>query len=269
MDPSSAVFQEDATVNIEGKDVPIKLTLSESGNIGVGVVSSPKYDLFGETGFHRKSIQGTTPSGDTVECSNASISLGMKAESGKKSYDYINEINTVSEITIDGTNNYVSYAGEEVTISFDVLGLRHYVPHSAVDEFELINKPDLKVVATQVNDLDERIEYIKSHKSLIRTSEVKVTIDLAGDIAHQVATAADRLSDVLSLCGFVQGIGPNYIRAELDSIDNQPAHSYQGGLRFTRLYSTQGDIGGSLASGRLAWGNDLSTYLDEAFDGTV
>jgi hypothetical protein len=266
MDPSSAVFQEDATVTIEGKDVPINLTLSEPGNIVVDVVSSPKYDLFGETGFHKKSVQGTTASGDTVECSNISVSLGMKAESGKKSYNYINEINAVSEITINGTNNYVSYAGEEVTISFDVLGLRHYVPHSVVDEFELINKPDLKVVATPVNDIDERIEYIKSHKSLIRTAEVKITLDIAGDIAHQVVTAVDSLSDVLSLCGFVQGIGPNYVKAELDSIDDQPAHSYQGGLRFTQLYSTQGDIGGSLASGRLAWGNDLCTYLGEAFD---
>jgi hypothetical protein len=63
MDPSSAVFQEDATVTIEGKDVPIKLTLSESGNIVVDVVSSPKYDLFGETGFHKKTVQGATASG--------------------------------------------------------------------------------------------------------------------------------------------------------------------------------------------------------------
>lgn len=266
MDPSSAVVQEDATVTIEGKDVPIKFTLSESGNIVVDVVSSPKYNLFGDTGLNKKSIQGTTPAGDIVECSNVSISLGMKAENGGKSHNYINEINSVSEVTIDGTNNYVSYSGEGVTIAFDVLGLRHYVPHSAVNEFELINKPDLKVVASPVNDLDERIEYTKSHKNLIRTAKVKVTLNTAGDIAHQVATAADSLSDVLSLCGFVQGIGPNFVRAKLDAIDGQPANSFQGGLRFTRLYSTQGDIGGALASGRLAWGNDLSIYLDEAFD---
>ncbi|WP_152418715.1 MULTISPECIES: hypothetical protein [Halorubrum] len=266
MDASTPYFQETVNLDIYDKDVHAEVSLSEAGNIDVEVINSPQFGVSSEFSENIGAIGGTTLDGDGVEFSNVIVSLGLQSSRNKASHRYISSLSPPSEIEIDGSGGYVSYEGEEVSVQFDVLGFKPFIPHNAVDEIELINRDSWQVTASSVNEIDERIDFIKSHKTLLRTAEVVVTLDIPGCISHQVDQAREKLSDVLSLAGFVQGMGPNFVRGEVISINGEPPDTVDNGIRFTKMWSTQGDIGGAFKSERLVWGNEFPQYLDVAYD---
>ncbi|MCO8266567.1 hypothetical protein NKF06_08215, partial [Haloferax sp. AB510] len=236
MDASTPYFQEEMYLDILDNEVQVEVALTEAGNIDVEVIESPHFGVSPEFSENVGSIEGTTPGGDKVCLSNVVVSLGLQAGGDEGSYQFISSLSTPSEIEIDGTDGYVSYDDEEVSIQFDVLGFKHFIPHNAVDEVELINRDTWHVIASSVSDVDERIEFIKSHNILLRTAKVVITLKIPGSMSHQVTQAREKLEDLLALSGFVQGLGPSFVRGEVVGIDGKPPDSVDEGIRFAKLW---------------------------------
>ena len=266
MDASTIYFQEEIDIEIGGKEVRIEISATEAGNIETEVIDSPQYSVSFEFSENIENLTGTTINGDEVELKNVIAAIGLQVDNSEGSYQFVSDVPAVSEVKIDGTDGYVSYEGEQVSVKFDILGLKHFIPHNAVDSITLIERDGWRAEASPVDNLDERIEYIKSHKILVRTAEVVITIDEPGCISHQLSQSREKLEDLLTLSGFVQGVGPSFVRAELVSISDESVEDVNNGLRYTQLWSTQGDIGGAFNTNRLVWGNEFTRYLDTAYD---
>jgi len=265
MDASSEYFQEKMELDIMEKKTPIKTSLTESGNILINVLDSPQFNISSEFSRDIATIKGRTLDGANVEVSNTVVSLGLQLKN-EGGYQYIDSISSPFKIEIDGTNEYVSYENENISIKFDVLGFKPFDPQILTDKIELIDRETWSAVASPVDGIDDRIEFIKSNKIFVRTAEVVITLDKPGCIAHQVDAAREKIEKLLELSGFVQGVRPNFVRAELVGVDDEPPDSVRDGLRYEILWATQGDIGGLFKTKRLVWGNEFPQYLNAAYE---
>jgi hypothetical protein len=259
-------------VNIDGEQARVRVSATENGDIHAELFDQidispmkekPPDDL--TPNLMESELSGITTENDKVKFNNTIISTKDVIGGGDEHQQFLNEIHSVQQITIDGTDGYVS-RDESVTISFDVSCFKPFKPVSVSNDVELIQKGAWKAVASPIDDIGERIEVIKQYKVPVRTAEIRITQKTPGTIDHQVEKARGKLENILELCSFVQGTGPTFFRASLDEIGGEPVESASDNLRFLRLYNTSGSIGGAFKQGELVWGRSLTNYLDESYD---
>lgn len=269
MQASDRYYREDVSVDIRNRSGSVCVSVAENGDIHANLLNQIEIS---PTALNQSAdmapvlseseLTGTTVEGDEIRFDDVILSTKDVIDSDHKRY--VDEIKAVAKITIDGTNEYVS-RDESVTIAFDVSCFKPSIPISSTD-IELIRRDDWAATASPLDDIEERIEQIKAYKIPIRTAKISITQNIPGTIEHQVNTAREKLEKILDLCGFVQGTGPTFFRASLDRVGGESIESTEEELKFVQFYDTGGNIGGAFKEGRIVWGEELTDYLDEAYD---
>lgn len=265
MNPDAVIQREPVILNVNGQDVRFDLKVDEGGEFTGEVLGESSYEPSEELSSHHHTLTGTTPDGADVTATNIGLTYSLEPSNGDGYHRVLHAVSTVGEATVDGTSDFVA-SNDAVTIRFDICCAKHFEPLQVDQEITLLERDGWTVTAAALDDIEDRIEYVKSRKSPIRTITLCVTQEIPGAIEHHVAEAEEKLQRVLPLIGFVQGIGPNYVTAILDSVNGESPDTVDSGLRFTKLYSTHGAIGGAFRSDRLTWGNEFTRYLSEAYD---
>lgn len=269
MEPSSKIESVDAQIEIFDKKVDIEISITESGKIEIDILNSPQFELTSELLDRElqeniKILEGTTSGESKIKISNLIALFSFRVE--KDTNTKISQILKPRKVEIYKNADTVSHKGTDVTIKFDVICLKHIHPPTVRSNINLLSQENLKISATPLSDLNDRIEFIKSHKIPLRTIQINITQDIPGDISHQMIEAEKKLERILELAGFVQGVGPSYIRAELYSIDGEPVESRDEEIRYKKYFSNTGNIGGAFKFGHLVRGNEYTKYLDEAYE---
>ncbi len=252
MDPSKELESIVAQIEINGKYVDIEIKVTEGGSLTVDNLESPRFDISGSfmKNFNEtfKKLRGETSDGIPIMLSNSFVSYDLN-----RSVEKILPL----EVSIDETDNYVSQEGENVKIKFDIINQKF----SSYEGKTLIKKPKWEASGYSLEDMDDRIKYIREHKTPVRTGEIIINQrDVTGNISHQFDKAQDRLEKLLELVRFAQGVGPSYIRAELESVN-----SIDECLKYTKYYSTNAKIGGIFKK-ELVNENNQQQYLEKAYD---
>lgn len=264
MKPSTKVESLEAQIEIEDKTVDIEISITEGGKIEIDVIHSPKFEPSPEIIEgklqDKGTLEGTTSDGEKIKLLNAITTFSLKI-----GYVKIAQISS-PKIEIYQNEDKNIEKGTGVKIKFDVLCLKHFHPHNVRDEITLLSQSDWKISASPLSDLDDRIEFVKSYKSPLRTIELNIAQDIPGDSSHQMDEAEKKVDKLLELAGFVQGVGPSYVRAELTSIDGDPVESRDEDVRYKKYYTESCNIGGGFKFGKIVWGDEYQEYLEEAYD---
>jgi len=252
MNPSRELDSIVAQIEINGKYVKVEIKVTEGGKLTVDILDSPKYDISGsfKENFSEtfRKLRGETSDGIPIKLSNSFVHYKLD-----RSVEKILPL----EVSVDGSQNYVSQVGEKVKLKFDIINQKF----SSNDGKTLIKKPKWEASGYSLVDIDDRIQYIKEHKTPILTGKIIITqSDISGDISHQLYEAENRLEKLLELVRFSQGVGPSYIRAELESVN-----SVDESLKYIRYYSTLANIG-AIFKKKLVNENNLQQYLEKAYD---
>lgn len=265
MDPSSTIESLEGYLEFKNKKVEVEISITERGEIKIETLDSTKFIINNLNDFypkHMKTMTGETKDGSQVQLSNVDIEFSSNLSNG---HSYISKVKKPTQVEIDQTYDFESDEGEKVTIKFDVCCLKHFHHHNVQRNITLLTRPNWKAIASPLSDLNDRIDFIKSYKIPLRTIEIYITQDIPGTVDHQVNEAEKKLQKILELSGFVQGVSPGYIRAELESIDDEP-ESINNGMEYKKYYLTDRPVGGCFKSGTLVWGDEFQKYLDVAYE---
>lgn len=265
MEPSSAVYEEAVRLELEDELVDAMVTMTEDGSISVDLDKPVSFSDEPE-GVHEQpyllkeydEIEGETLDGADVTLNNLIVTF---EESTSPPHLKLNSVTSVSDVLIDGSNND-AFVEQEITVTIDVTNFKPFIPFMGnVQEYPLISRGDWEAIGVPLDDLNQRVNEIKSQNTPLRTAKIKMVLDgVNGPPSRQLNYAWDRVTKILELSSFVQGVGHGPIRMSITEVEgNEPNYKY------TKLQPVASDIGSAFKSENLVWG-DLSRFLDGAYD---
>ncbi|MFC4247856.1 hypothetical protein ACFOZ7_12990 [Natribaculum luteum] len=266
IDPSDEYWNINLELEIEGVSRPVQFSITEAGLLELRVDSSFEYQQHPNEAYHQ--VKGQTDDGSEIILKNVfAKKISAQHVTGKPSEYEIVELEGPSEATIDGCDGY-TFVDESTTFEFDLLCFNPDIGTSQTDARTLIKRVDWEATAINLATTDERIKFIKTHKTPVLTAKIQIEQEVNGDIERQLRTAKRKLLKILELLSFVQGVKGAPIKAELVQVDGESIETHEESLDFIRVFNSRGacDIGGSFTSHRLVHPIFQTDYLEEVYD---